>query len=135
MYGATGFTGRLVAEYLAQRYGAVRTFKWALAGRSVSALQGVRDGLVKIDTEAAKLPIIVADCNDDAAVRDMVSQTRVVLSTVGPYSTYGELIVKHCAQLGVHYCDITGEASFVYDVSQKYGEIAVNSGAKLVNAW
>src|SRR5207253_7631432 len=85
VYGATGFTGQLVAEYLAAHYRGDRQLKWAMAGRSMDKLKSVRDAI----GAAADTPLIVADAGDDASLQAMIDQTRSVLTTVGPYQLYG----------------------------------------------
>ncbi|MGA9220654.1 MAG: saccharopine dehydrogenase NADP-binding domain-containing protein, partial [Pseudomonas graminis] len=85
IFGATGYTGRLVAEYLFAQYGVDGPVKWAIAGRSLSKLEAIRDSWAN----AAALPLIVADARDRASVRDMVATTRVVITTAGPFSVYG----------------------------------------------
>src|ERR1700755_1295661 len=85
VYGATGFTGQLVAEYLATHYRDDTALKWAMAGRSLEKLKSVRDAI----GAAGDTPLIAADSSDPASIRAMVDQTRLVLTTVGPYQLYG----------------------------------------------
>src|SRR6266478_4608022 len=105
VYGATGFTGQLVAEYLASHYKGDASLKWAMAGRSQDKLASVRDAIgAPKDT-----PLIVADAGDHASLKAMVDQTRSVLSTVGPYQLYGSELVAACAATGTDYLDLCGE--------------------------
>src|SRR4030088_244564 len=99
VYGATGFTGQLVAEYLAAHYRGDTNLKWAMAGRSLDKLASVRDAI----GAAADTPLIVADAGDPASLKAMVDQTRLVLSTVGPYQLYGSELVAACAASGTDY--------------------------------
>ena len=108
VFGATGFTGTLVAEYLLRQYGADGDLRWALAGRSKSKLESVRDGLGEA---AASIDIIVANSNNEAALEEVAVNTRVVLTTVGPYALYGSKLVAACVEAGTHYSGIS-EISF-----------------------
>lgn len=125
LFGASGFTGELVAEYLAEQAPQVR---WAIAGRSASKLEAVRGRLGQPD-----LPILVADSEDAAALTAMVEQTRVIISTVGPYARYGTTLLEVCAEQGTHYCDLTGEAQWMAEVYERVDPIAKSSGARLVH--
>ncbi|KAF4325121.1 hypothetical protein JM18_000636 [Phytophthora kernoviae] len=143
VYGATGFTGALVARYLAveseSALGSPSALKWAVAARSESKLLQIKEELKsKLSGEVAPelidaIPVVVADSNDEASLVAMVQQTRVVASLVGPYKLYGELLVKACAEQGVHYCDLTGEIVWIEEMTVKYAEIAATTGAILVN--
>src|ERR1700761_2705973 len=101
VYGATGYTGRLVAEYLGQRYGVGGEVTWAMAGRSQAKLEEVRD-LLALPTET---PLIVADADDPASVAAMVAGGKAIITTVGPYQLYGESLVAACAKAGADYLD------------------------------
>ena len=105
VYGATGFTGRLVAEYLAQHYSRKGDPKWAMAGRSKDKLASVRDAI----GAPADTPLIVADAGDPASLKAMVDQTKSIISTVGPYQLYGSELVALCAASGTDYFDLCGE--------------------------
>src|SRR3981081_4523002 len=105
VYGAPGFTGQLVAEYLAAHYRGDTNLKWAMAGRSLDKLASVRDAI----GAAADTPLTVADAGDPASLKAMVDQTRLVLSTVGPYQLYGSDLVAACAASGTDYLDLCGE--------------------------
>ena len=105
VYGASGFTGRLVAEYLAKQYADDNSFTWAMAGRSADKLASVRDEIgAPKDT-----PLVVADAEDASSMQAMLDSTRLILTTVGPYQLYGSELVAMCAQSGVDYVDLCGE--------------------------
>src|SRR3954447_9722351 len=111
LFGATGFTDRLVAESLARRVEKPRT--WAIAGRNRSKLEAVKKELVALDARLAELPVLIADGHDDAALDTLVPRARVVCTTVGPYGQHGRRLAAACARHGTHYCDITGEVPFI----------------------
>jgi short subunit dehydrogenase-like uncharacterized protein len=124
VFGATGFTGGMTAEYLAAASGAGR---WAIAGRSRDKLQRVGERL------AGDVPLIVADVEDPASMRRMAESAKVVITTVGPYIHYGEPVVAACAEAGTHYVDLTGEPEFVDLMWLRHHEQAQRTGAKLVH--
>ncbi len=130
LLGATGFTGRLVAEYLLQRHGAGGDFKWALAGRSEAKLQGVR---AELGQAAADLPLLLADSHDRNSLDDLVKRTRAVCSTVGPYALHGSDLVAACAAAGTDYCDLTGEVPWMRKMLDAHLEAAQASGARIVH--
>lgn len=127
LFGATGFTGRLVAEYLARNTGGT---KWALAGRSVEKLEQIRSGL---GSSAASVPIIKADSGDVKSLEVMVARTKVMCTTVGPYAKYGLPLVEACARAGTHYCDLTGETQFMRDSIDRCETLARDSKARIVH--
>jgi short subunit dehydrogenase-like uncharacterized protein len=128
VFGATGFTGRLVAEYLNATYGVGGDVRWAMAGRSAAKLAEVRDAL-GID---ATLPLLVADAGDATALAGLVRQTRVVLTTVGPYQTYGEPLIRACAEAGTDYVDLCGEPGWMAKMIPELQDKARASGARIV---
>ncbi|GAA1819675.1 saccharopine dehydrogenase family protein [Actinomadura chokoriensis] len=132
LFGATGFTGALTAEYLAEH--ADPGTRWALAGRNEAKLAAVRDRLVKIDPACAELPLLHADTTDAASIDAIAESARVVITTVGPYVKYGEPLVAACARAGTDYVDITGEPTFVDRMYVKHHREAVRSGARIVHA-
>jgi short subunit dehydrogenase-like uncharacterized protein len=143
VFGATGFTGALAARHLlTEPESALESpngIRWALAARSEAKLTHLKEELVlqlpDVDSRVIDaIPTLVADSHDEASLRKMVQQTKVVLSLVGPYTLHGELLVKLCAQNGVHYCDLTGEMLWVRSMVQKYQSAAAKSGAILVNS-
>lgn len=129
LFGATGFVGRLTAEYLASA--APDGARIALAGRSPEKLTAVRD---ELGPAAANWPLLVADSSDQAALDALAARTRVVVTTVGPYLRYGLPLVQACARAGTHYADLTGEALFVRESIDRYHDQALASGAKIVNS-
>lgn len=128
VYGATGFTGRLVAQYLLKTYGAQGELRWAMAGRSQSKLQQVAGEL-----QAEGMPLLVADSNDEQSLTELVQSTRVLCTTVGPYALYGDELVKACAEHGTHYCDLTGEVHWMQKMIAAHQDTAVASGARIVH--
>ncbi|MCW3845190.1 saccharopine dehydrogenase NADP-binding domain-containing protein, partial [Micromonospora yasonensis] len=132
LFGATGFTGGLTAEYLARH--APDGLRWAIAGRNPGKLAGVRDRLAAIDPALAELPLLTADATDPASLRAVAESARVVASTVGPYIRHGEPLVAACAAAGTDYLDITGEPEFVDLMYVRHHAEAVRTGARLVHA-
>ncbi|WP_018216542.1 saccharopine dehydrogenase family protein [Salinispora vitiensis] len=131
LFGATGFTGSLTAEYLARH--APPGLRWALAGRNPDKLTAVRSRLAAIDPALAELPLLTADVTDPASLRTVAERARVVASTVGPYIHHGEPLVAACAAAGTDYLDITGEPEFVDLMYVRHHETAVRTGARLVH--
>lgn len=125
VYGATGFTGRLVAEYLAANYADV---KWAMAGRSLTKLEEVRDEI----GAPAGTPLLTANADDPASLKAMVERAKVVITTVGPYQLYGEPILAACAAAGTAYVDLCGEPAWMRQMIDKYEGTAKASGARIV---
>ncbi|MBW1595992.1 trans-acting enoyl reductase family protein [Streptomyces sp. JJ38] len=132
LYGATGFTGRLTARYLAEN--APADCRWALAGRDKTKLTAVRAELTAIDPALAELPLLHADAADPESLRDLAADTRVVISTVGPYLRYGEPLVAACAAAGTDYVDLSGEPEFVDRMYLAHHATARETGARLVHA-
>jgi short subunit dehydrogenase-like uncharacterized protein len=132
LFGATGFTGGLTAEYLARH--APSGCRWALAGRNRAKLEAVRDRLAEIDGDLVDLPLLHADVTDPASLRAVAGATRVVITTVGPYLEYGEPLVAACAEAGTDYVDLTGEPEFVDRMYLRHHQRAVDSGARIVHA-
>ena len=132
LFGATGFTGGLTADYLARH--APPGLRWAIAGRNPDKLATVRDRLAAIDPALAELPLLTADVTDPASLRAVADATRVVASTVGPYIRHGEPLVAACAAAGTDYLDITGEPEFVDLMYVRHHAEAVRTGARLVHA-
>ena len=125
LFGATGFTGGLTADYLAAH--APADLRWALAGRSESRLAAVRDRL------GLDLPLLVADATDVDALAEVAATTKVVATTVGPYVEYGGPLVAACANAGTDYVDLTGEPEFVDRTYVEHNAAAEGSGARLVH--
>ncbi len=129
VWGASGFTGRLVAEHLYTTYGTDETLRWAMAGRDLGRLKGVRNEL-----GADRIPILTGDSHDPASLRTIAARTRVVCTTVGPYLKYGEQMIAACAQAGTDYCDLTGETLFIHKMIDRYQADAKRSGARIFNS-
>ena len=130
VYGATGFTGRLVAEYLFGQYGVGKDLRWAVAGRSEEKLRLLRR---ELGAAAEHLPIVVADSSDADALAEMVARTRVVLTTVGPYALYGSNLVAACVEQGTDYCDLAGETQWIRKMIDTHHERARETGARIVH--
>jgi short subunit dehydrogenase-like uncharacterized protein len=132
LFGATGFTGGLTADYLAAH--APPGCRWALAGRSPDRLAAVRDRLAAVDPVLAELPLLHADVTDAGSLADVAARGRVVITTVGPYVQHGEPLVAACARAGTDYVDLTGEPEFVDRMYVEHHAEAVRSGARIVHA-
>ncbi|MCB1141971.1 MAG: saccharopine dehydrogenase NADP-binding domain-containing protein [Leptospiraceae bacterium] len=132
LFGATGFTGKLTAEYLVSKMNSEK-FTLALAGRSHSKLSNLKMEILNKFRNSVEIGIIIADVGDEESINRMVESTRVLITTVGPYLKYGETILKACAREGVHYLDITGEGAFVQTMYEKYNSLAVANKARIVN--
>ena len=130
IFGATSFVGQILTRYLFAQFGAHDGLKWALAGRSEQKLQRLRSSL---GPKGARLPLVVADAADADALGALCGQTRVVISTVGPYALYGEPLVKACAETGTDYCDLTGEVQWIRRMIRGYEKTARKSGARIVH--
>lgn len=128
LFGATGFTGRLVAEYLLETYGHSEDLIWAIAGRNAGKLAQLAKEL-----GAPELPIIIADSADEDALSSLAASTTVVCTTVGPYALYGSELVGACVANGTHYCDLTGEVQWMRQMIDEHEATAVASGARIVH--
>ena len=125
VYGATGFTGALVAEYLHNEHKAIN---WAIAGRSESKLDAVKRQL-----NADNIPTVVANSDSAEDMQRLAASTRVIISTVGPYAQHGTLLLEACAMEGTHYCDLTGEPQWMAAVYERVSSLAEESGARLIH--
>jgi short subunit dehydrogenase-like uncharacterized protein len=132
LFGATGFTGGLTAEYLA-RHASPGT-RWALAGRNREKLEALRGRLATDNPACAELPLLHADVGDPASLGEIAAAARVVITTVGPYIRYGEPLVAACAEAGTDYVDLTGEPEFVDLMYVRYHTRAVETGARIVHS-
>ncbi|MEN9864962.1 MAG: hypothetical protein RL748_552 [Pseudomonadota bacterium] len=130
VFGATSFVGQILCRYLLEQFGINKSLKWAAAGRSSSKLEQVRS---ELGAKAKKLPLLVADAADPVALAALCQQTRVMVSTVGPYALYGEPLVKVCAESGTDYCDLTGEVQWIRRMVERYEIAAKQSGARIVH--
>ncbi|NRA69203.1 MAG: saccharopine dehydrogenase NADP-binding domain-containing protein [Pseudobacteriovorax sp.] len=125
IFGATGFVGKLLCEYF--RDHVKDRVSWAIAGRSLDKLKALSEAL------SLDAGIIIADSRDDTSLLSMAARTRVVLTTVGPYLRYGEPLVKACIEQETHYCDLTGEVPFIYNMIAKYHHSAAEQSVKIVH--
>ncbi len=128
VFGATGFTGHLVAEYLQASYGSTGPLRWALAGRQRDKLAQVRQAIGADE----KLPLLQADAGDAAAMADLVRQARVIITTVGPYQRHGEPLARACAEAGTDYVDLCGEPAWMAQMIPVLQPLAARSGARIV---
>ncbi|MBJ6137847.1 saccharopine dehydrogenase family protein [Marinobacter litoralis] len=130
VFGATSFVGQILTDYLAKNYGVGGGVKWAIAGRSEAKLNDLK---ATLGAEAADLPVLIADASDETALFALCEQTKVVISTVGPYALYGEPMIKACVSTGTDYCDLTGEVQWISRMIKRYEEQAKLSGARIVH--
>ena len=128
VYGATGFTGRLVAEYLVQHYGGrADAPKWAMAGRSADKLAEIRE-LIGAPKDT---PLVVADASDPASLDTMAARAKVILTTVGPYQLYGAPMAAACVKAGTAYADLCGEPGWMREMIDEHQDAARASGARI----
>ena len=125
VWGASGFTGRIVVDYMHREYGS-GNLRWAVAGRNPAKLETV--------VGQKNIPVLTADSHDVEALEKLVQQTRVILTTVGPYARYGSELVAACAKHGTHYCDLTGESLWMREMITAHQQTAQDSGARIVHA-
>lgn len=128
IWGASGFTGRLVAEYYLTNYPDASEMKWAMAGRNESKLNQVRSSL-----GADHIPLIIAESHDRVSLDKMVARTKVICTTVGPYSKYGNELVASCIAQKTDYCDLAGEVQWMRRIIDKHHEDAKASGTRIVH--
>lgn len=128
IWGASGFTGRLVAEYFLQQYGLDGDLKWAMAGRNQDKLEQVRAAVGD-----SNIPLVVANSHDKESLDAMVSRTKVICTTVGPYALYGDMLVASCVEHGTDYCDLAGETQWIRRMIDQHDEAAKESGARIVH--
>ncbi|MDJ0701611.1 MAG: saccharopine dehydrogenase NADP-binding domain-containing protein [Woeseiaceae bacterium] len=129
LWGATGFTGRLVAEYLAATYTDTASLRWAIAGRNEDKLRQLQTELSLGDD----VGLITGDSHDAASLEAMAARTSVVITTVGPYALYGSELVAACVESGTHYCDLAGEAQWIRRMIDAHHERAAQTGARIVH--
>jgi short subunit dehydrogenase-like uncharacterized protein len=128
IYGATGYTGRLVVEYFNRQYGVDGDISWAMAGRSLDKLISVRDEL-GVDES---VPLVVADAADQQSLEAMVQRAAIILTTVGPYQLYGSELVAACASFGTDYVDLCGEPVWMHQMINQHTQAAMESGARII---
>jgi short subunit dehydrogenase-like uncharacterized protein len=131
VFGATSFVGQILVQYLTDNFNQPNkeTLNWAIAGRSQTKLDKV-----KTQVKQPELTTIIADAQDEAAIKIMCAQAKVIISTVGPYALFGETLVKVCAESGTDYCDLTGEVQWIDRMLKKYEDAAKASGARIVHS-
>jgi short subunit dehydrogenase-like uncharacterized protein len=130
VFGASSFVGQILCDYLFERHGADGDLKWAMAGRSRTKLESVRASLGE---GASGIELITADAADENALREMCGQSRVIISTVGPYALYGSVLVKVCVETGADYVDLAGESQWILRMLQAHESQAGKSGARIVH--
>lgn len=133
VWGATGVAGRFVAEYLTERY-APDDLSLAVGGRSPDRLDDVVSDLTARSDAWDDVPVVVGDATDPESLRAIARDTRVVCTTVGPYTTYGTPLVEACVEAGTDYCDLTGEINWVREIVDRYHEAAVDAEARIVHS-
>ena len=131
VWGSTGFTGQLVVEYMASKYGADSDLKWAVAGRNAKKLANIVSK--RAGGFAADIPQLIANSDDPDSISALVARTKVICAVVGPYALYGEAVVAACAGQGTHYCDLTGEVQWMRKMIDSYQSQAEASGATIVH--
>jgi len=127
LFGATGFTGKLIATYLSN-HSLKENINWAIAGRDFEKLQSLQNALIN-----SKPDIIVADIKNQESLNNLASSTRLLMNTVGPFNWYGYPVIKACVENKTHYIDITGEPLFIHKIYDLYHEKAVSNGCTIVN--
>ncbi|KAF6259628.1 hypothetical protein COO60DRAFT_1638196 [Scenedesmus sp. NREL 46B-D3] len=132
VWGATGFTGRLVCEHLVRDYQS-KGIRWAMAGRNRARLEEVKQQLTQINPACASLPCVIADADDEASLAKLAADTNVIIATAGPFAKYGSKVVAAAVQQGTHYCDITGELVWVKRMIAAHHEAAAAKGVKVVH--
>jgi short subunit dehydrogenase-like uncharacterized protein len=132
VWGATGVAGGLLAEYLTEQY-APGTLALALGGRDADRLDALEDDLTD-RSEWGEIPVVIGDATDPESVRDIAGDTRVVCTTVGPYTTYGTPLVEACIEAGTDYCDLTGEVNWIRETVDRYHEEAVEAETRIVHS-
>jgi short subunit dehydrogenase-like uncharacterized protein len=130
VFGATSFVGQILTHYLFKRHGLGGDLRWAIAGRSDTKMQALK---TELGAQAGQLEMLVADAADEAALKALCGQARVVVSTVGPYALYGSPLVKACVESGTDYCDLTGEIQWVVEMIKAHEATAQKTGARIVH--
>jgi len=130
VFGATSFVGQILVQYLWKRHGLNGEVQWAIAGRDASKLDALK---TRLGEQARDLPVLLANAASEDELKALCAQTRVVVSTVGPYALYGSPLVKVCAQSGTDYCDLTGEVQWIARMIEQHEETARETGARIVH--
>ncbi|XP_017494915.1 PREDICTED: saccharopine dehydrogenase-like oxidoreductase, partial [Rhagoletis zephyria] len=132
IFGATGFTGKIVVENAPE---VLQGLTWGIAGRNSAKLENVLKAAgKKIGKDLSKIPIILADVEDENSIKEMVNKCKVIINCCGPYRFYGEVVVKACIEAGTHHVDISGESQFIDGMAVKYHELAKEKHAFVVSA-
>ena len=131
VWGASGFTGKLVTEYLNDKYGIGGELRWAIVGRDRQKLE---TACADVGIQPGSVPIIIADSLDNDSMQGLARVTRVVLTTVGPYAKYGSALVEACVANGTHYCDLAGEVQWMRKMIDRFHSDARKSGARVVHS-
>ena len=126
LWGATGFTGQLVAAYLLRHSGC----RWAMAGRNLSKLEKLRN---RLGVDAQNIPLLTADAHDEQSLNTLSSRSRVVISTVGPYWQHGSKLVASCVLNETHYVDLTGETPWAREMIDAHHKLASENKVKIVH--
>ena len=130
IFGATSFVGQILTRYMLKTYGLGQGLNWAVAGRSQTKMQSLKD---ELQIASADLPVLVGDAADSAFVNDIASKARVIITTVGPYALYGSPLVEACVKQGTDYCDLTGEVQWMNRMIPLHHDAAAGSGARIVH--
>ena len=130
VWGASGFTGKLVCEYIFKKFRTNNELKWAMAGRDLSKLE-----LVRAEIADHTVPIVIAESNDIKSLDLMTQRTKVVCTTVGPYDKYGSKLVQSCIENRTHYCDLAGEVQWIRKMIDKYHEKAKRNTVNIFSSF
>jgi short subunit dehydrogenase-like uncharacterized protein len=128
VFGASGYTGKLVAEYMGKEYGNDESIRWAIAGRNKDKLSSVKKDLNLNE----RVSIIEVDSTNKDSLDSMTSSAKCILTTVGPYQLYGSSLVQSCSENGTDYVDLTGEPGWMYEMINAHQDTAKKSGARIV---
>ena len=135
IYGATGFTGKLVVEYFIKNYGLDnKKFSWAIAGRDIEKLEELKHSFIGIDPHSVKIGTYVADSFNSKSLDVLTSSCRVIISTVGPYLKYGIPLVESCVKNRTNYCDLTGEVPFIRESIDSFHKKALEKKIKIIHS-
>lgn len=132
LFGATGFTGNLVAEYFAKNVDITKV-KWAIAGRNSNKLEAAKINLIHLNPDCQDVGVLLCDSDDLKSLEKVTKQAAIIVTTVGPYALYGEKLVQACLNTSTHYCDITGEPEFVKSILKQHEEAAKTKGIYIIN--
>jgi short subunit dehydrogenase-like uncharacterized protein len=133
VWGATGVAGGLTAEYLTEQY-TPETLSLAIGGRNEERLESIASELVDRSDDWDEVPVVVGDATEPETLRDIARDTRVVCTTVGPYTKYGTPLVDACVEAGTDYCDLTGEVNWTREIIDEYHDAAVESDTRIVHS-